>query len=140
MIIYSCYSSEWLGSIYFTTVLHVPVFTCMYIHFVLQESLDEVTVKDMLEGDNMYTCSKCQKKVRAEKRSVIIFTVVIGVYDLTKWRQTCGTLNGAYNKHNWWNLLSILWCLQDSGSTCIWVPQNCLNKIGLYHEKSFYFI
>lgn len=104
MIIYSCYSSEWLGSIYFTTVLHVPVFTCMYIHFVLQESLDEVTVKDMLEGDNMYTCSKCQKKVRAEKRSVIIFTVVIGVYDLTKWRQTCGTLNGAYNKHNWWNL------------------------------------
>ena len=36
----------------------------------LQESLDEVTVKDMLEGDNMYTCSKCQKKVRAEKRWV----------------------------------------------------------------------
>ena len=35
---------------------------------LLQESLDEVTVKDMLEGDNMYTCSKCQKKVRAEKR------------------------------------------------------------------------
>ena len=34
----------------------------------VQESLDEVTVKDMLEGDNMYTCSKCQKKVRAEKR------------------------------------------------------------------------
>jgi len=24
----------------------------------------------MLEGDNMYTCSKCQKKVRAEKRQV----------------------------------------------------------------------
>ena len=23
----------------------------------------------MLEGDNMYTCSKCQKKVRAEKRA-----------------------------------------------------------------------
>lgn len=36
----------------------------------LQESLDEVTVKDMLEGDNMYTCSHCQKKVRAEKRCV----------------------------------------------------------------------
>ncbi|VDH93225.1 ubiquitin carboxyl-terminal hydrolase 34 [Mytilus galloprovincialis] len=35
----------------------------------LNESLDEVTVKDMLEGDNMYTCSKCQKKVRAEKRA-----------------------------------------------------------------------
>ena len=34
-----------------------------------QESLDEVTVKDMLEGDNMYTCSKCQRKVRAEKRA-----------------------------------------------------------------------
>ncbi|XP_053405325.1 ubiquitin carboxyl-terminal hydrolase 34-like isoform X2 [Mercenaria mercenaria] len=35
----------------------------------LYESLDEVTVKDMLEGDNMYTCSKCGKKVRAEKRA-----------------------------------------------------------------------
>ncbi|CAH1793285.1 unnamed protein product [Owenia fusiformis] len=35
----------------------------------LYESLDEVTVKDTLEGDNMYTCSKCQKKVRAEKRA-----------------------------------------------------------------------
>jgi ubiquitin C-terminal hydrolase len=32
------------------------------------ESLDEVTVKDTLEGDNMYTCSTCGKKVRAEKR------------------------------------------------------------------------
>nr|NP_651275.1 puffyeye, isoform D [Drosophila melanogaster]Q9VC56.2 RecName: Full=Ubiquitin carboxyl-terminal hydrolase puf; AltName: Full=Protein puffyeye [Drosophila melanogaster]AAF56319.2 puffyeye, isoform D [Drosophila melanogaster] len=35
----------------------------------LQESLDEVTVKDTLEGDNMYTCSQCGKKVRAEKRA-----------------------------------------------------------------------
>lgn len=35
----------------------------------LQESLDEVTVKDTLEGDNMYTCSTCSKKVRAEKRA-----------------------------------------------------------------------
>ncbi|XP_064621669.1 ubiquitin carboxyl-terminal hydrolase 34-like isoform X2 [Lineus longissimus] len=35
----------------------------------LYESLDEVTVKDTLEGDNMYTCSKCGKKVRAEKRA-----------------------------------------------------------------------
>lgn len=34
----------------------------------LQESLDEVTIKDTLEGDNMYTCSQCGKKVRAEKR------------------------------------------------------------------------
>lgn len=33
-----------------------------------QESLDEVTIKDTLEGDNMYTCSQCGKKVRAEKR------------------------------------------------------------------------
>lgn len=33
-----------------------------------QESLDEVTIKDTLEGDNMYTCSHCGKKVRAEKR------------------------------------------------------------------------
>lgn len=39
----------------------------------LYESLDEVTVKDTLEGDNMYTCSTCGKKVRAEKRFVIIF-------------------------------------------------------------------
>lgn len=36
----------------------------------LYESLDEVTVKDTLEGDNMYTCSQCGKKVRAEKRLV----------------------------------------------------------------------
>ncbi|CAG7822666.1 unnamed protein product [Allacma fusca] len=35
----------------------------------LFESLDEVTVKDTLEGDNMYTCSQCGKKVRAEKRA-----------------------------------------------------------------------
>ncbi|KAL0270091.1 UNVERIFIED_CONTAM: hypothetical protein PYX00_007611 [Menopon gallinae] len=35
----------------------------------IYESLDEVTVKDTLEGDNMYTCSQCGKKVRAEKRA-----------------------------------------------------------------------
>ena len=34
----------------------------------LKESLDEVTIKDTLDGDNMYTCSQCGKKVRAEKR------------------------------------------------------------------------
>lgn len=34
-------------------------------------------MKDMLEGDNMYTCSKCQKKVRAEKRSVQIFATLL---------------------------------------------------------------
>jgi len=33
-----------------------------------KESLDEVTIKDTLDGDNMYTCSQCGKKVRAEKR------------------------------------------------------------------------
>ena len=27
-----------------------------------------MTVKDTLEGDNMYTCSQCGRKVRAEKR------------------------------------------------------------------------
>ncbi|XP_076312719.1 ubiquitinyl hydrolase 1 puf isoform X2 [Tachypleus tridentatus] len=37
----------------------------------LYESLDELTVKDTLEGDNMYTCSQCGKKVRAEKRACI---------------------------------------------------------------------
>jgi ubiquitin carboxyl-terminal hydrolase 34 len=35
----------------------------------LYQSLEEVTVKDTLEGDNMYTCSQCEKKVRAEKRA-----------------------------------------------------------------------
>jgi ubiquitin carboxyl-terminal hydrolase 34 len=35
----------------------------------LHQSLEEVTVKDTLEGDNMYTCSQCEKKVRAEKRA-----------------------------------------------------------------------
>ena len=29
----------------------------------LYESLNELTVKDTLEGDNMYNCSKCGKKV-----------------------------------------------------------------------------
>merc|ERR1712020_509276 len=29
----------------------------------LYQSLEEVTVKDTLEGDNMYTCSQCNKKV-----------------------------------------------------------------------------
>lgn len=37
----------------------------------LYESLDELTVKDTLEGDNMYTCSLCGRKVRAEKRASI---------------------------------------------------------------------
>lgn len=37
----------------------------------LYESLNELTVKDTLEGDNMYNCSKCGKKVRAEKRACI---------------------------------------------------------------------
>ncbi|XP_072159450.1 LOW QUALITY PROTEIN: ubiquitin carboxyl-terminal hydrolase 34 [Bemisia tabaci] len=35
----------------------------------LYASLDEVTLKDTLEGDNMYTCSQCGRKVRAEKRA-----------------------------------------------------------------------
>ena len=35
------------------------------------DSLDDLTVKDTLEGDNMYTCSQCGKKVRAEKRACI---------------------------------------------------------------------
>ena len=37
----------------------------------LQASLKEVTVKDMLEGDNKYLCTtECKKPVRAEKRWV----------------------------------------------------------------------
>lgn len=39
-----------------------------FLLLLVQESLDEVTIKDTLEGDNMYTCSQCGKKVRAEKR------------------------------------------------------------------------
>lgn len=35
----------------------------------LYDSLNEITVKDTLDGDNMYTCSKCSRKVRAEKRA-----------------------------------------------------------------------
>lgn len=38
----------------------------------LNDSLDELTIKDTLEGDNMYTCSTCEKKVRAEKRACIV--------------------------------------------------------------------
>jgi len=38
----------------------------------LNDSLDELTVRDTLEGDNMYTCSTCEKKVRAEKRACIV--------------------------------------------------------------------
>ena len=45
-------------------------FTLTLTNSYMQESLDEVTVKDTLEGDNMYTCSQCGKKVRAEKRWV----------------------------------------------------------------------
>nr|XP_042908715.1 ubiquitin carboxyl-terminal hydrolase 34 [Parasteatoda tepidariorum] len=37
----------------------------------LLDSIDEITVKDTLEGDNMYTCSQCGKKVRAEKRACL---------------------------------------------------------------------
>ncbi|KAM7288964.1 ubiquitin carboxyl-terminal hydrolase 34 [Ixodes scapularis] len=37
----------------------------------LYESMDELTVKDTLEGDNMYTCSQCGRKVRAEKRACV---------------------------------------------------------------------
>lgn len=37
----------------------------------LYESLNELTIKDTLEGDNMYNCSECGKKVRAEKRACI---------------------------------------------------------------------
>lgn len=32
-----------------------------------QESLDEVTIKDTLEGDNMYTCSHCGKRYELKK-------------------------------------------------------------------------
>ena len=34
----------------------------------IYDSLNEITIKDTLEGDNMYTCSTCGKKVRANKQ------------------------------------------------------------------------
>lgn len=45
----------------------------------LYESLDEVTVKDTLEGDNMYTCSQCGKKVRAEKRFILLLFITVTI-------------------------------------------------------------
>lgn len=47
-----------------------PFFFSLSIFLIVafKESLDEVTIKDTLDGDNMYTCSQCGKKVRAEKR------------------------------------------------------------------------
>jgi hypothetical protein len=35
----------------------------------IYDSLNEITLKDTLDGDNMYTCSQCGRKVRAEKRA-----------------------------------------------------------------------
>jgi ubiquitin carboxyl-terminal hydrolase 34 len=35
----------------------------------LYESLNDVCVKDVLEGNNMYKCSQCDREVRAEKQA-----------------------------------------------------------------------
>ena len=35
----------------------------------LYESLDDVCVKDVLEGNNMYKCGQCDREVRAEKQA-----------------------------------------------------------------------
>ena len=35
----------------------------------LYESLNDVCVKDVLEGNNMYKCGQCNREVRAEKRA-----------------------------------------------------------------------
>jgi ubiquitin C-terminal hydrolase len=61
----------------------------------LYESLDEVTVKDTLEGDNMYTCSQCGKKVRAEKRLVILLELYIlpWLYFVTVLFSSCVTFS-----------------------------------------------
>ena len=37
----------------------------------LYQSLEEVCVKDMLEGDNKYTCSQCGTKVSFSPSSLI---------------------------------------------------------------------
>ena len=65
----------------------------------LHQSLEEVTVKDTLEGDNMYTCSQCEKKVRAEKRAcfkrlprVLVFNTMRYAYNMvTQLREKVNT-------------------------------------------------
>jgi hypothetical protein len=37
----------------------------------LYDSLNEINVKDTLEGDNMYTCSKCGKKYELKNELVL---------------------------------------------------------------------
>nr|XP_054759303.1 ubiquitin carboxyl-terminal hydrolase 34-like [Lytechinus pictus] len=43
----------------------------------LFESLDEVTVKDTLEGDNMYTCSQCGKKVQLRRELALTLPKIL---------------------------------------------------------------
>lgn len=58
----------------------------------LYESLDEVTVKDTLEGDNMYTCSQCGKKVRAEKRACFKKLPYILCFNTMRYTFNMGTM------------------------------------------------
>ncbi|XP_048585971.1 ubiquitin carboxyl-terminal hydrolase 34 isoform X2 [Nematostella vectensis] len=64
----------------------------------LYESLDEVTVKDTLDGDNMYTCSQCGKKVRAEKRAC--FTVLPRILCFNTMRYTFNMVTMMKEKVN----------------------------------------
>ena len=58
----------------------------------LYESLDEVTVKDTLEGDNMYTCSQCGKKARAEKRACFKKLPAILCFNTMRYTFNMGTM------------------------------------------------
>ncbi len=44
----------------------------------LYESLDEITVKDTLEGDNMYNCSRCGRKV-SPLRSTVEYCICFSI-------------------------------------------------------------
>ncbi|XP_037108825.1 ubiquitin carboxyl-terminal hydrolase 34 isoform X3 [Syngnathus acus] len=64
----------------------------------IYESLDEVTIKDTLEGDNMYTCSHCGKKVRAEKRAC--FKKLPGILSFNTMRYTFNMVTMMKEKVN----------------------------------------
>ena len=85
---------SWISS----TMLNLSWRICNLV-ILFQESLDEVTVKDMLEGDNMYTCSKCQKKVRAEKRACFKKLPDILCFNTMRYTFNMVTMNERKGQH-----------------------------------------
>lgn len=43
----------------------------------LYDSLEQYVKGDLLEGDNAYLCEKCDKKVRKEVSSAVMFILII---------------------------------------------------------------